>query len=340
MKWLLPALAILTFSFECIAQSEMLLTSCATKPGKTKGIDEGRMNDFDIFNYSANVLTGTENQPIGIWNCAITSGGMDAFASFVEEFLAPTHKAFPMNSGEQNISMQFSQYTMKHRPNLKLGRKISFSGFDWFVKQSDELTGPGNNYFSGHPSDVWVDELHDELHLKIVHRDGRWYSTEVVADTSLGYGTYIFEIQSPVNSLVDDAVLGMFIYEENSSHPARKEMDIEISRWSDLMDVNNAQFVVQPCPPDSNRLRFFIEEDSPTTHIIHWTKNQVKFQSINNHCSNGKTVDEIASWVYNNQENIPIPAYENPRINFWLNKTIPPYIGELEIVISNFDFIP
>jgi hypothetical protein len=54
-------------------------------------------------------------------------------------------------------------------------RTIEFDGYQWMVKHGDEeKQGPGPNYFSSLPENVWVDSQ-GQLHLKVTKRNDRWY---------------------------------------------------------------------------------------------------------------------------------------------------------------------
>src|SRR6185437_12399116 len=52
-------------------------------------------------------------------------------------------------------------------------RTVHFSGYDWKVKASVGTFGPGPNFFSSSPTNVWVD-TRGRLHLKITHRNGQF----------------------------------------------------------------------------------------------------------------------------------------------------------------------
>lgn len=121
-------------------------------------------------------------------------------------------------------------------PEPHSDRVIEFSGHTWFVKRAEQA-GPGPNAFSDSLSTVFVGG--DGLHLRIEQRDGRWYSSEVFAQRSLGFGTYSFQIASRLDILDPQVVFSGFLFESLS-----REIDIEFSRA--LASPHNAQYVVQP----------------------------------------------------------------------------------------------
>src|SRR5712692_11481355 len=71
-----------------------------------------------------------------------------------------------------------------------VSRRLSFSGREWTVKSGNELK-PGPNNWSDSVDNVWVDDS-GQLHLRITHRNGRWYSAEVATLQLLGFGRYAF----------------------------------------------------------------------------------------------------------------------------------------------------
>ena len=120
-------------------------------------------------------------------------------------------------------------------------RSIMFSGYEWWVK--DGFSGPGPNNFSDSPRNVWVDQQ-GRLHLRIERRRKTWYAAEVILAQTSGYGAYRFGVDSRVDNLDLNAVLGLFTWCTNPS-AANCEIDIEMSRWSNELN-QNAGYVVQP----------------------------------------------------------------------------------------------
>ena len=208
------------------------------------------------------------------------------------------------------------------------------------MKSSNEPFGPGPNRFSEAEEDVWVDAS-GRLHLKIVERDGVWYCTEIVLKDSLGYGTYVFTVETRVDQLDPNIVLGAFLWDANAPEHHYREIDFEFGRWKDS-ENQNAQYVIQPWDAPGNRYRFDIEYSEPTeptTHVMTWASDRIDFQSyfgpFRTHPPAGKM---IASWSYTGND-IPPAGGESPRINFWLVDGLPPTDGEeAEIVVSDFGF--
>ena len=66
--------------------------------------------------------------------------------------------------------------------------------------------------------------------MKIVKTAGKWVCAEVVLQQTLGYGTYRFYLDSPVDSLDPNVVLGLFTWNDDPAFNNR-ELDIEFARW-------------------------------------------------------------------------------------------------------------
>ena len=106
--------------------------------------------------------------------------------------------------------------------------RIVWSGRTWQVKSSQSRVGPGPNYFSASPENVWVDAS-DQLHERLTFRNGRWNCAEVIGTETLGYGTYVFDIASPVAALDPNVVLGLFTWSDKAAY-SHREIDVEFGR--------------------------------------------------------------------------------------------------------------
>lgn len=215
-------------------------------------------------------------------------------------------------------------------------RTLQFSGYEWTVKSSDRPVGPGPNYFSDSSENVTVDDQ-GRLHLHITRRDGRWYCAEVISTRSFGYGTYRFYLDTVVDNLDPQVVLGMFTWNDDPAYNHR-EIDIEVSRWGQA-DNKNGQFVVQPYTIPQNIVRFQIPSGlEATTHLFTWKADNVFYQSLKGHDA-APSDSSLVIQEHNFTRGIPRAGGENARINFWLMVGRPPAHAQEEIIISKFEFI-
>lgn len=244
---------------------------------------------------------------------------------------------------------------------------LEFSGMRWKIKSSTNPVGPGGNYFSGEKEDLWVDEQ-GRLHMKISKKKDYWTCTEIYTEKPVSYGTYVFYLASRVDSLDPNAVLGLFTWNNRSSHTdANSEVDIEVSRWTDP-NARILNYSVQPVfGPDSpsgkyserTYMKHMNLTDNYSVHTFNWTDSLIKFSSY--YGKEMQPAKQIATWTFYKAnparrtqfdgtltEPIIIP---NPRsettlnINLWLvgknGAGLPPmYNKEIEVIIDKVEYIP
>jgi len=288
----------------------------------------------------ANPLTAIKND--GSWACDVTTGGVDQNATKIAAYLVPNGYNPPLMDGDQTLSSELAEKSVakaevEREPKI---RTIIFSGYKWKVKSSESKAGPGPNYFSDKEEDVWVDN-EGKLHLKITKKDGKWYCTEVISDSSFGYGKYIFYVASRVDQLDKNIVVGLFTWDTFAPEHNYREIDIEFAKWGQATN-ENAQYVVQPYTNPANMKRFNIKSNGDySTHIFDWQPDTIFFQSINGHCLSPPDSNYlIQSWIYTGKD-IPPADGENARINFWLFRGEPPSDGnDAEVIIKAFEFVP
>ena len=208
-------------------------------------------------------------------------------------------------------------------------RTVQFAGYTWQVKSSADVVGPGPNRFSDSAANVWVDSL-GRLHLKLTRSKGRWHCAEVVNTQSLGRGRYTFELDSRVDALDPNAVLGLFTWSDDPAY-ANREMDIEFSRWGNAADPTNGQYVVQPYDGSGNLERITQRAEPSSTLSFDWQPDAVTFAASS---------AAPSAWTYSGAD-VPPPGSEHVRMNLWLYRGTPPANGKsVEVVVKRFTFTP
>jgi len=208
---------------------------------------------------------------------------------------------------------------------------VDWSGFTWTVKSYSRKIGPGPNFFSA--ANVTHIAATDDLRLQIQRSGNRWTSAEVIANASLGYGTYTWTIKSAPD--VDpNVVIGMFTWNDDPAY-AHRELDIEFARWGNAADPTNAQYAVQPWDALGHDHRWTQAPGlTNTVHSFTWAPGRADFLSTTS------TGDQIAAYTYAGAD-VPVPGGENPRINFWLFRGAAPMNGQpTEVVFDSFRFTP
>ncbi len=213
------------------------------------------------------------------------------------------------------------------------GETVQWSGYEWVVKSSKEPFGPGPNLWSDSQESVWVDG-EGRLNLKLRKIGERWHCAEVYSVRSLGYGKYIFYLDSRVDNLDANVVVGMFVHSDDMN-----EIDIEFSKWSEPRKYTYHQFVLQPRIDDTNIKRSDYRDRTPlSSHLFHWAPTGVSFRSYVGHDIENKPPHK--SWDYVGPNN-PRPSTEKVHINLWLYKGEPPTDDhEAILVVEKFVFIP
>lgn len=252
-------------------------------------------------------------------------------------------------------------------PDVVLGREgdvVHFSGRLWDIKSSGTPVGPGPNNFSRLFSDVWVDE-NGYLHLNIAKHNNQWYSSEVVAQDTMGYGTYVFTVQADPMSFSENVVFGLFTWDNNTFYTdGNSEVDIEFSKWGDVNSTTPTTLSVQPVNFGTyyaeRTHEVFIPDNilkGVTTHLFHWTPTLITWECYAG--ENYQNATPVAGWSFDlnhpgriktegGQSSLPIviPAPGNTthaRMNFW---TLPyqqqgPNNGlNHEVVIRKFEYFP
>jgi hypothetical protein len=345
--YLLIVLMLGLFCSEILAEAEIEFTSVpayGSRRGKLQGTVRGvtyRQYRVAVFIYDSGwySMPKTSKPKIkisskGRWSCDIDTGLV--VATEVIAFLVPRAYDVPTADGDLTIDEELFDmpYTRINRDPTY--RTISFAGYDWWVLYSDEpIEG---NYYSDIPSQVYVDD-DDYLRLNITQADSDYHCSEVVCYDSLGYGTYIYTLQSNVDSLDPNAVLDLFTWEDDVEQYNNRQMDIEFSRWGNpVNDVG--RYIVQPWDTNGNMREFDVNSAGVTTHELTWQQGQVDFLSYyGTYSENPDPGDIIDSWSYADDVNVPAQGGENPRINFRLVPGLNP-ADDLEFIIRDFQFIP
>jgi hypothetical protein len=168
----------------------------------------------------------TPIQADGAWVADITTGSADQQATRIAALLVGTNYNQPCVLGaavlSSNIYSQAVAKAIVTRPSPSV-RFIHFSSYDWWVKTGSGLLGPGPNYFSDGTNNVWLD-TNGFLHLRITQASNQWQCAEIISARTFGYGSYRFELDSIVDNLDPNIVLGLFTWSDDPAY-ADREID-------------------------------------------------------------------------------------------------------------------
>jgi hypothetical protein len=220
---------------------------------------------------------------------------------------------------------------------------ITWGGLQWNVK-SHLSQKPGPNNWSA--ANVTVDGNGD-LHLAITNVGGTWFCSEVWTNATFGFGTFQWQIRTPIDQLDPNVVLGLFLYGPPALGPdGTHEIDFEYSRFGATTGDDGRWTVwpntlVTPNPPAGARTPFSIAlgTDPTTTSRFDWESTNVAFTALSGLQPVGSATGVLGSWAYQPADptssisQSPMPVH----MNLYLFGGSPPTNGQgLEVVIHSF----
>jgi hypothetical protein len=212
-------------------------------------------------------------------------------------------------------------------------KPLKFSGYDWNVRTIAGDRGGLNNLYN--PDNAWTDAS-GALHLLMKKRSGRWSCAEVELSKSFGYGTYIYVVRD-VTHLEPAAVLSLNTFDDWGGDQHNRELDVEMSRWGDASNKNNAQFGVEPFYIPGNLAPFTVPAGT-LTYIMHWESGRVRFKAVR-----GSSIRSGAPVVYEHvfTSGIPTPGQEKVELLFYVIASQKfPLQNQNEVVLEKFQYLP
>jgi hypothetical protein len=280
----------------------------------------------------------------GSFSVDVTVEEGDPQAEAFAAFLIPTDGDVPLVQGSPTLPDSLIAPPPPHdgaRRSAELSeRMIFFSERAWTVRATEVPDTPGPNIWTDDHDAVWVD-LEGALHLAMLERDGEVLAAEVALVESLGYGTYVFSLDTPIRQRNEFTVVGLFV-RDTLTEAENKEFDIEFARWADP-DGPDAQFVVAPWQVQGNGETFTVGPlYEPTIHASHWAPDHHLFTSAIGHDWPPAEMDVLRQWYYDG-ESVMAPGNDRTRINLWLFRFLDPPEGVeegVELVVRRFDYLP
>jgi hypothetical protein len=211
---------------------------------------------------------------------------------------------------------------------------LRFAGYTWQVKSSTSPIGPGPNIFDAEGPRV---EASGSMQLRILKVRSTWESSEVVLGPTLGYGTYVWSVHGAVATLDPNVVLALFTYDTSDTSPSNREIDFEASRFGDVWDPTNAQYVVQPYETPGNLQRITIPSGGTTTVSMTWVPGSVTYSG---YTVKGRKTSPLPSWT-NTSASVPTSSTEQVHMSLWLFRGAAPTNGKpVSVRVTAFTFRP
>jgi hypothetical protein len=211
-------------------------------------------------------------------------------------------------------------------------KPLHFSGYDWKVRTIAGDRGGLNNLYDA--DNAWTDSR-GALHLRIQKKAGRWACAEIELTRSLGYGTYII-VADDTSHLEPAAVLSMNTFDDWGGEQHYRELDIEMSRWGDAANKNNAQYGIQPFYVPGNVFPFRVPSGT-LAHSMHWQSGRATFKTVRgSSISGGSAVSE-----HTFTSGVPSPGRETFQLLFYVVASEKnPLQKENEVVVEKFEYLP
>jgi hypothetical protein len=183
------------------------------------------------------------------------------------------------------------------------------------------------------PDNVFTD-AGGALHLRIGRKNGVWNCSELHTMRSLGYGTYVMTMRD-ISKLEPVTVFSMHTWDDFGDEHYR-EMDVEIGRWGDPENKNNAQYGIQPFYVPGN-LAEFSEPAGTLTHSLRWESGRASFKTVR-----GSSMNAAAPVVYEHvfTSGVPTAGDANIVIDLCLVPSHTPLQKEAEVVVDKFEYLP
>jgi hypothetical protein len=217
---------------------------------------------------------------------------------------------------------------------------LAWKGHTW------QLTSGGMaGVCQGDPKNVTVDG-NGYLHLRISDGTTGWTSAELFTTDRLGFGTYQWQVDGPIDSYDKNVVLGLFPYGPAAEIGAdgTNEIDIEYSRWGQASGPNGdwTDYPASGTTIGELSYSFTLAPATLSTSRFVWSATSIADALLSGLQPVDGTTGLIKSWTYappNPTVNVPQQALPLG-MNLWCFDSPPSDGNPVEIVIRDFVFVP
>ena len=217
---------------------------------------------------------------------------------------------------------------------------IAWKGHTWNV-----TSGGMAGVCQGDPQNVTVD-ANGYLHLRIVKNGSTWTSSELFTTDRLGFGTYQWQVDGPIDTYDRNVVLGLFPYGPAAGIGAdgTNEIDIEYARWGKA-DGPNGDWTDYPASGSTIgelSYTFSLSGATLSTSRFVWSSGAIASLLLQGLQPADSTAGLLKNWTYapaNPTTNIP----QQPLplgMNLWCFDAPPSNGQPVEIVVRDFTYVP
>ena len=224
-------------------------------------------------------------------------------------------------------------------PRLAHAAALQWAGRSWNV-----TSGGMAGVAEGSPSNVSVDS-DGYLHLKITNNGGTWTAAEVFTTDKLGFGTYQWQVDGPIDRFDKNVVLGLYPYGPAAGigKDGTNEIDIEYSFWGHAGGVNGdwTDYPASGTTIGETSYKFSLNGGTFSTSRFIWNATSITDFLITGFQPVTSTTDLVKTWTYsppNPSTNIPQQAMPLG-INLWCFDAPPSDGKDVEVIIRDFEFV-
>jgi hypothetical protein len=217
---------------------------------------------------------------------------------------------------------------------------LNWKGHNWNV-----TSGGMAGVASGSPSNVWVD-ANGYLHLRIAKNGSTWTAAELFTTDNIGFGTYQWQIDGPIDRIDKNVVLGLFPYGPAAGigGDGTNEIDIEYARWG-YANGSNGSWTDYPASGSTIgtfSYTFSLNGGTSSTSRFVWTSTSIDNALLNGYVPVGSNAGLTKSWLYKpSNPSVNIPQKALPLgMNLWCFGAPPSDGKNVEIVIRDFQYVP
>ena len=216
---------------------------------------------------------------------------------------------------------------------------IDWKGHTW------QLTSGGMaGNCQGDPNNVTLDS-NGYLHLRISHDGGTWSAAELFTTDRLGFGTYQWQVDGPIDTFDPNVVLGLFPYGPAAGigSDGTNEIDIEYSRWGTATGPNGdwTDYPASGSTVGELSYTFSLNGSTLSTSRFVWFTSSISDFLFSGLVNVTTTVGSVKTWTYQPQNaTMNIPQQALPLgMNLWCFNAPPSDGNPVEVVIRDFVFV-
>jgi hypothetical protein len=222
--------------------------------------------------------------------------------------------------------------------------QLSWMGHQWTI-----TNGGMAGVARGRPSNVQLDSS-GYLHLMITRKRNKATAAELFSNDTMGFGTYQWEVQGPVDNMDPHAVLGLFPYgpKDGIGRDGENEIDIEFSRWNNTLcgGACNADFTVYPSTgnfnagPTEDDFAVNLGGEDLLTARMTWSSTSITETVMSGAQPLGTTQHVLHTWTFAPPDYlVRIPQQPvSVGMNLWCFRGKP--ASSQAVIIQSFQYVP